>query len=188
MKLSLDKLYAAAIVTIMTVGCSSPNKDATLSPQMLCASWDCEIAEDDIRGRQTITFDSDDNFSEIKKFDYSSADSGFKFNIACEVRTSGRWQLRKDTIVLNYDDAITVIPDSSSFQIAVIDSVSAVNIQDEVRKDMLRDISRFLTKNITTQFRNISGKYYPLGTIKGFPKDTLLIETGNSIVKLVKSH
>ena len=188
MKLSLHQLCVTAIVATIASGCSSQHKEGELSPKMLCASWDCEIVEDEIKGKQTITFDIDNNFNEIKNFSYSSTDSGFKFNIICQVRTSGKWQLKKDTILLNYDETIKVIPDSNSFQIAMIDSASLVTIRDEVKKDMRRDISHFLTDNISTQFKNISGKYYPLGTIKWLLNDTLFIETNTSIVKLVKSH
>ena len=175
----------ASLLIIVAIGCCLTGCKSRSNNELknIFGSWDSVIEDENIKGFQVISFPNDTDFSEIKRINYMSSDSGFDFNIDCEIKTCGKWRLDDNTIMLNYSDSISVNPLRESFSIIPAESPDII-IPDSIKYEMAERICLFLKESFSSQFMDISGSYLPFATVKNITPSQLTLQHNGSVIRL----
>lgn len=177
---------AMSISGLIILSCSSPKKITELKPGHCYGKWTCRIMDGEFSGIDTLYFNSNLKFNDSQSLSYKSSDSGFDFFTRFYFNIGGTWKLKSDSIYICYEsDSFTFNLDASSFRVnATAQGADTTNMQ-ELRNDMLKDLSEYLSKTVKARYENISNRDVYLGRVTYLDRDSMIISNnGNSLTLL----
>ena len=160
-----------------------------IDKNLIFGEWTCLINDTEYHGTEKICF-FDSIFSVSDSVHFSSEDNGFKFSIDLMINSGGIWQLRNDSIYLQYDSGKTNISSSKeSFSITASKKTNNPQpIPEILRTEMCERLETHLVSSQTEKYRVLSDTPHFFGKIILLTKDSLCLENNNVYLTLSRNY